>query len=147
MKKIISVIFTLLIFSFVAFAETKGNIPDWMGKSSILLSEYTYGSTKTINDLFSNPKSTTTRVIESTENQLKISHVLSAKGAVIFKLDVTFKMSRLGESGTCFASELYYEIPATFESMRLKCSNPRQEPEEYGQIMGLLQSLLLAFYD
>lgn len=147
MKKIISVIFALLIFSFASFAETKGKIPDWMGKSTILLSEYTFGSTKTINDLFSNPKPNITRVIESTENQLKISHIFAAEETVIFKLDVTFRLSRLGESGTCFASELYYEIPATFESMRLKCSNPQQEPEKYGQIIGLLQTLLAVFYD
>lgn len=142
--------FTSLIILFIVgtlFAQSKQQIPQWMGKSVILLTDYLYGEQKTINDLFGKPKETTTVVVKSTDNELLLSHEVGADGVVILKIDIYFKLSKVGDAGTCYISKLYYESPMTFESQTLTCFGPYNDPENYGQILDTISSLQPMLYD
>lgn len=129
-----------------ALSKKAGNkIPDWMGNSTIILSDTIYGEEKTVKDLFGKPKDTTSVVITSTKNELKISNTIMKNGAVGMKYDVTFVFS---DNGTCYPSTLYYEKPSTFQSDTIKCTGgPYNDPHGFGLVFGWLKELLSISYD
>lgn len=125
--------------------KEKNKIPEWMGKSTIILSDTIFGEQKTVNDLFGKPKDTTDFVVTSTKNELKISNSIIIDGAVVMKYDVTFIFS---DNGTCYPSTLYYEKPSTFQSDTIKCNGgPYNDPHGFGLLFGWLKELLSISYE
>ena len=146
-KKILVLLVSLLALS--CFAKTNGTIPTWMGNSVIVATNEIYGSYKTVNDFFGNPsRDIANIVIQSSENGLQIACEIAEEGIVAIKFDVTFKFSKVGDGGTCYPTKLYYEIPTTFQSGTVYCNGgPYNDPNGFGQIMGMLQRLILWSYE
>lgn len=131
------------------FAETKGNIPDWMNNSVIVLSDYLYGTHKTVKDLFGGtPLETTNTVITSSDKQLVIVNEMVVEGSVIIRITTTFVMNKVGDAGTCYPSKFILESPMTFQSQTMSCyGGPYDDPEGYGQILGALSQCLPLLYE
>ena len=147
MKKMILINFFFMFVVATVFAQNNQQIPQWMGKSVILLTDYLYGEQKTINDLFGKPKETTSIVVKSTNNELVLAHEVGKDGIVVLKINIYFKLTKIGDAGTCYISKLYYESPMTFESQTLTCYGPYNDSENYGQILGFVSQLLPLMYD
>lgn len=146
MKKNLSLVALLLMIASLCFAGTrKGAIPKNMGNSVIVMSDTVYETTKTVNDLFGNPKETTNVVITNSESELKISTEEVKDGRITIKFDVTFKFSG---SGTCYPAKLYYEVPLTFQSGTISCNGgPYNDPHGFGQVLMWLSQLVPRSYN
>ena len=146
MKKKLFIVLGILAICTNVFAQAD-KIPDWMGNSIILMTKEYTGKTEPINSLFSNPTETTTVKIFIEDNELKLCHEIGVLDIVILKLDVTFKLSKVLDGGTCFPSKLYYESPLTFESETLTCKDPYNDSRAYGYLLGTLYEFLPMFYE
>ena len=122
-------------------------VPRWMGNSVVLLTDYLYGSNLTICDLFYNPKPTTSVVVNYSKDELKLHQEIKANGVVAMKADLTFKLTKVGDAGSCYISRLYVESPLTFESQTMTCYGPYNDSGNYARILGALKSLLSLMYD
>ena len=90
--------------------------------------------------------------INSGGNNDSIKKVISAKAdniavSVILKVDVTFKLSKVLDGGTCYPYKLYYESPLTFESQTLSCRDPYSDSQSYGYLLGSLYEFLPMLYE
>lgn len=146
MKKLLFIVLVILVINGSTFAQTP-KIPDWMGNSVILLTKEFTGKAETINSLFSNPCESTTVTVHTSDNELKLCHEIGASGIVILKVDVTFKLSKVLDGGTCYPYKLYYESPLTFESQTLSCRDPYSDSQSYGYLLGSLYEFLPMLYD
>lgn len=138
-KKILVLLVSLLALS--CFAKTKGTIPTWMGNSIIVATDQVYGSMKTVNDFFGKPSNDISNItITSSEDALKIVGEILEDDIVALKFEVTFKFSKVRDGGVCYPTKLYYEIPVTFQNGTIYCNGgPYNNPESFGQIMGMLE--------
>ena len=112
------------------------------------MSEYAYGEQKCVGDLFFvNELETTQTTMDVVDGKLIITNEMGSDGFVIIKITTTFVMQKIGNAGTCYVSNFVFESPLTFQIERLSCSNPYNDPESYGKIIGMLQEVLPLFYE
>lgn len=146
MKKLIFIALGIIFIYVNGFAQTD-KIPEWMGNSVILLTKEFTGKAETINSFFNNPNEFTTVKVYASDNELKLCHEMKTEGIVILKVDVTFKLSKVLDGGTCYPYKLYYESPLTFESKTLSCRDPYSDSQSYGYLLGSLYEFIPMFYD
>ncbi len=116
-------------------------VPEWMANSEIVFAKVT------IADLFCNPKENTKVTINYTNDELRLYHEVIVKGVVGMKVDMTFKLAKIGDAGTCYLSRLYYESPLTFDSGLYTCYNPYNDAANYAEMLGALTEFLTLLYE
>ncbi len=116
-------------------------VPEWVANSEIVFAKVTIG------DLFCNPKENTKVTINYTNDELRLYHEVIVKGVVGMKVDMTFKLAKIGDAGTCYLSRLYYESPLTFDSGLYTCYNPYNDAANYAEMLGALTEFLTLLYE
>lgn len=122
-------------------------IPTWMGNSEILFTDYFWRSSKTVFDFFCSPKDTTSVTVKYSDNELILYHEVIANGILACKVELVLKFSKNGNSGVCYISKFYMEVPRTFNSKLLTCYNPYNDSGNYAEILGALYAALPILYD
>lgn len=147
-KKFLCIAVFGLLMSVGCFAKTTGSIPTWMGNSIITLTKEAFGNSITINDWFGKtPKEATNVAITHTEKTLTIDMDMHKDDAIVLKVTVTFVFAKAGNTGTCYPSKLYYEVPLSFQSQTLTCKGPYNDTENCSMIIGLLQKMITWLYE
>lgn len=141
MKKIFSLLAVVVLSIISVFADT---IPAEKKDAFIVLSGFAFGEGKTVDDLFGSPNEFCNSTIHSSDSDIQIYSKLMENGVPILELDVNITFS---SNDLCYISELYYELPDIGYNSIITCNNPTYEPQKYGQILGLLKTLLPKFYD
>lgn len=145
------IVLLMLVTTSMIFAQSKETIPSWMKNSAIILSDVMYGSNKTVGTLFGDKffESTNTK-IATFDNKLIISNEIidNELGTTLIKIEATFIMNRIKDSGTCYPSQVIIEVPMTFQSQTFTCSGgPYNNPRKYGEILGCLKGYIENFYE
>lgn len=147
MRRTVLVLAALLSSLGAGFAQGYKEVPGWVKRSVIIASDTLFDEMKTIDDLFSKPKETTSVVAKVGGSEMTLFHEIASEGVVLMKVDVTFRLSKVGDAGTCFVSRVRCEIPMTFQSVAATCYSPYDDPGGYGQCMGLLGRFWPLMYD
>ncbi|MBR5581687.1 MAG: hypothetical protein IKW26_10365 [Treponema sp.] len=149
MKKIAICLVACVCLAMSSFAQSAEEIPTWIKNSIIILSEQAYGSPKTIGDLFGGKRdSLTTTKITYSDKEFVITNMMGDESFYFMKMKITFVMTKMGNAGTCWPSNVLVESPLTGQTINKTCyGSPYDNPRAYGEIMGLIASGLDTFYE